>query len=234
MQGSAQQQHTGMPSTPSVGAGAGVSALLGMPPNSPGPGMGRYSSTGVGFGAGAGLDAQGTHRGSYSGGGLEPAAGAGSYQQYRASSSGSGLLAGPAGSSGAGLGGLGPIGPAAGASGRGGLFMDFGQQHQQQQQGGLMSPSWAGMGRAALSGGAPQQWPGQFICPLSSQLMSDPVVAADGVSYQREAIMDWMRLRDVSPVTGQPLGSAVLQPNYALRAAIASEIAKVQSSGGLV
>jgi hypothetical protein len=107
--------------------------------------------------------------------------------------------------------------------------MDFGQQHQQ-QQGGLMSPTWSRMGRGALSGSsgaAAQQWPAQFICPLSNQLMSDPVVAADGVSYQREAIMDWMRLRDVSPVTGQPLGSAVVQPNYALRAAIASEIAKV-------
>jgi hypothetical protein len=37
-----------------------------------------------------------------------------------------------------------------------------------------------------------------------------------------------MRLRDVSPVTGQPLASATLQPNFALRAAIAAEAAKAQ------
>jgi hypothetical protein len=64
--------------------------------------------------------------------------------------------------------------------------------------------------------------------------MSDPVVAADGVTYQRDAITDWMHLRDVSPVTGRHLGSAVLQPDFQLRAAIASEVAKVQSSGGLM
>jgi hypothetical protein len=64
--------------------------------------------------------------------------------------------------------------------------------------------------------------------------MSDPVVAADGVTYQREAINDWTRLRDVSPVTGNPLGSAVLQPDFGLRAAIAAEISKVQGAGGFV
>lgn len=226
MQGSAQQQHAGMPSTPSVGAGAGVSALLGIPPNSPGPGMGRYSSTGVGFGAGAGLGGQSAPRSSFTGGGLESAANAGGYPQYRVSGSGSGL------------GGLGPIGPSAAAAGREGLFMDFNQQQQGQHQGGLLSPTWSSMAaaRGGLqgAGSSAQQWPQQFLCPLSGQLMSDPVVAADGVSYQRESITDWMRLRDVSPVTGQPLGSAVLQPNFALRAAIAAEIAKVQGSAGLV
>jgi hypothetical protein len=239
MQGSAQQQHGGMPSTPSVGGGSGAGALLGMTPSSPaGPGMSRYSTSGVGFGAaGAGsLGGQGAHRSSYTGASLESSGpGGGGYQQYRVSSSGSGL------------GGLGPIGPSAGASGHEGLFLDLQQQQaqqqqqQQQQQAGLMSPTWAGMAAASrgLSGPAggasgAGQWPQQFVCPLSNQLMSDPVVAADGVSYQREAISDWMRLRDVSPVTGQPLGSAVLQPNYALRAAIAAEVAKVQGSRGLV
>lgn len=241
MQGSAPQQHAGMPSTPSVGGGSGVGALLGMTPSSPaGPGMGRYSTTGVGFGAaGAGsLGGQGgAHRSSFTGGGsLELSApGAGGYQQYRVSSGGSGL------------GGLGPIGPsAAGSSGHEGLFLDLQQQQaqQQQQQAGLMSPTWAGMAAArgggglsagaGASAGAAGQWPQQFVCPLSNQVMSDPVVAADGVSYQREAITDWMRLRDVSPVTGHPLGSAVLQPNYALRAAIAAEVAQVQGSRGLV
>lgn len=234
MQGSAPQQHAGMPSTPSVGGGSGVGALLGMTPSSPaGPGMGRYSTTGVGFGAaGAGsLGGQGAHRSSFTGGSLESSApGAGGYQQYRVSSSGSGL------------GGLGPIGPSAGASGHEGLFLDLQQQQAQQQQAGLMSPTWAGMaaarggglsGAAGTSAGA-GQWPQQFVCPLSNQLMSDPVVAADGISYQREAITDWMRLRDVSPVTGHPLGSAVLQPNYALRAAIAAEVAQVQGSRGLM
>lgn len=228
--GSAQQQHAGLPSTPSVGGGAGVSALLGMTPTSPGP-MGRYSHSGVGFGAGGALGGQ-SHapRSSYSGGALD-GGGPGSYTQYRVSSSGSGLLGGAPGGSGSGLGGLGPIGPSAGATGREGLFLDAYSQQHQQQQAGLMSPTWGGM---RAGGGAAQRWPQQFLCPLSHQLMSDPVVAADGVTYQREAINDWMRLRDVSPVTGNPLGSAVLQPDFGLRAAIAAEISKVQGAGGFV
>jgi hypothetical protein len=230
MQGSVPQQgQVGLPSTPSVG-GAGVGSLLGMPPNSPGPSMGRYSSTGVGFGAGGGLRSNAPPRGSYTGSGLESAAaaaaaaaGAGAFQQFRASNSGSGL------------GGLGPIGPSSGPSGREGLFMDYGQQ--QQQQGGLLSPTWSRAGAFSGGGGpgpapGPPRWPQQFLCPLSNQLMSDPVLATDGVTYQRDAITDWMRLRDVSPVTGRPLGSSALQPDFQLRAAIASEVAKVQPSGG--
>jgi hypothetical protein len=52
-------------------------------------------------------------------------------------------------------------------------------------------------------------------------------MAADGYSYERAAIAEWLRMRDVSPVTGRPLTSAVLQPNYSLRQAIAVDLAKL-------
>ena len=34
--------------------------------------------------------------------------------------------------------------------------------------------------------------PASLVCPLSGQVMVDPVVAADGVTYSRQAIAEWM------------------------------------------
>jgi serine/threonine protein kinase len=65
----------------------------------------------------------------------------------------------------------------------------------------------------------------EFCCPLSLERMRDPVIASDGVTYEREKIEDWlaqkMRTGNVtSPVTGQPLTHAHLTPNLALKALI--------------
>ena len=51
--------------------------------------------------------------------------------------------------------------------------------------------------------------------------MEGPVVAADGFSYERSAIEQWLRRSVRSPMTNAPLGSAGLIPNIALRKAIA-------------
>lgn len=65
-----------------------------------------------------------------------------------------------------------------------------------------------------------------YLCPVSQQLMCDPVVAADGHTYERSAIESWFRVRaaddepPTSPATGAVLPSAALLPNYALRIAI--------------
>jgi hypothetical protein len=36
----------------------------------------------------------------------------------------------------------------------------------------------------------PSGCPDALVCPLSFQLMTDPVVASDGVTYQRDAILE--------------------------------------------
>lgn len=36
----------------------------------------------------------------------------------------------------------------------------------------------------------PTGCPDALVCPLSFQLMTDPVVASDGVTYQRDAILE--------------------------------------------
>ena len=66
--------------------------------------------------------------------------------------------------------------------------------------------------------------PNDFLCPITYQLMTDPVIAADGHTYEREAIQHWMRQnpgrRALSPKTQIPLAHQNLQPNIALRGAI--------------
>ncbi|CAI5465475.1 unnamed protein product, partial [Closterium sp. Yama58-4] len=60
----------------------------------------------------------------------------------------------------------------------------------------------------------------QFICPISKEIMRDPVVAADGFTYEREHIARWMATSGVSPSTGQQLQHTCLTPNNVLKSLI--------------
>lgn len=68
--------------------------------------------------------------------------------------------------------------------------------------------------------------PDSFICPITSELMADPVSTADGFSYEREAIEQWLTQHTTSPLTNAPLTSASLLPNLALRSAIMQLVAE--------
>jgi hypothetical protein len=59
-----------------------------------------------------------------------------------------------------------------------------------------------------------------FVCPITQQVMIDPVLCADGVTYERSAITLWMQTQNVSPVTEQPFFHRDLTPNDRLRLAI--------------
>ena len=50
--------------------------------------------------------------------------------------------------------------------------------------------------------------------------MQDPVIAADGHTYERQAMEDWLTCHSTSPVTGQKLHSLRLIHNVAIRCAI--------------
>ncbi|KAJ4877453.1 U-box domain-containing protein 52 [Raphanus sativus] len=62
--------------------------------------------------------------------------------------------------------------------------------------------------------------PSHFICPLLKGVMNQPCVAADGYTYDREAIEEWLIEKDVSPVTKLPLPNKNLLANYTLYSAI--------------
>eukprot|EP01041_Mallomonas_annulata_P011876 gene11876-24886_t len=66
-----------------------------------------------------------------------------------------------------------------------------------------------------------------FYCPITDELMVDPVIDHEGNSYERAAIEKWLRqnpTNPTSPITRMPLQLADLTPNRALRSAIESEI----------
>uniref|UniRef100_A0A8C5TE57 WD repeat, SAM and U-box domain-containing protein 1 n=1 Tax=Malurus cyaneus samueli TaxID=2593467 RepID=A0A8C5TE57_9PASS len=62
--------------------------------------------------------------------------------------------------------------------------------------------------------------PDEFLCPITRELMKDPVIAADGYSYEREAMQNWISSRRSSPMTNLPLCSVMLTPNRTLKMAI--------------
>lgn len=51
-------------------------------------------------------------------------------------------------------------------------------------------------------------------------LMENPVMAADGHTYEEAAIQQWLRENETSPVTNAPLVHKHLTPNYNLRSLI--------------
>ena len=63
--------------------------------------------------------------------------------------------------------------------------------------------------------------PSEHRCPITMEKMTDPVVAADGHSYEREAIVHHFKVNGVkSPATGLPLENRNLFDNHALKAMI--------------
>ncbi|KAF0911514.1 hypothetical protein E2562_011150 [Oryza meyeriana var. granulata] len=63
--------------------------------------------------------------------------------------------------------------------------------------------------------------PSFFICPMTQEIMRDPHIAADGFTYEGEAIKDWLqRGHKMSPMTYLSFTHHELIPNNALRFAI--------------
>lgn len=49
------------------------------------------------------------------------------------------------------------------------------------------------------------------------ELFVDPVIAADGYTYERSAIEDWITRKAISPMTNKPLAHTTLVPNLAAK-----------------
>jgi hypothetical protein len=62
---------------------------------------------------------------------------------------------------------------------------------------------------------------GKFICPLTKQIMWDPVTASDGHNYEKYAIIERFRQGNyLSPITEKLMEESVLIPNHHLRESI--------------
>jgi hypothetical protein len=73
-----------------------------------------------------------------------------------------------------------------------------------------------GVSQIKMAGAVPHS----FMCPITCDVLERPVVAADGHSYELEAITQWLESHTTSPLTNAQLHNTVLVPNVALRNAI--------------
>lgn len=82
------------------------------------------------------------------------------------------------------------------------------------------------LGKLSLSALAPGEKPvlpsvpNDFRCPISLELMKDPVIVATGQTYERASIERWLEGHRTCPKTRQVLAHTVLTPNYVLRSLI--------------
>ncbi|XAR59001.1 Ubiquitin--protein ligase [Bertholletia excelsa] len=83
------------------------------------------------------------------------------------------------------------------------------------------SPSCSGQASADGNQKSPVI-PDDFRCPISLELMRDPVIVSTGQTYERSCIEKWLEAGHATcPKTQQALTSRVLTPNYVLRSLIA-------------
>jgi hypothetical protein len=66
--------------------------------------------------------------------------------------------------------------------------------------------------------------PEEFTCPISQEIMTDPVTTICGHTFERESITTWFRARSTCPCDNTHLASKHLSPNFALKHAIAAYV----------
>ena len=59
--------------------------------------------------------------------------------------------------------------------------------------------------------------PAEYLCPIVMDVMTDPVICADGFTYERSAIDEWLRSHNTSPKTNEQLETRNLIPNRNLK-----------------
>lgn len=52
--------------------------------------------------------------------------------------------------------------------------------------------------------------PSDFCCPITHEVMVDPVIASDGHSYEREALVEILGGTKISPLTREPLDDTII------------------------
>ncbi|ACE05813.1 hypothetical protein Aasi_0393 [Candidatus Amoebophilus asiaticus 5a2] len=84
-------------------------------------------------------------------------------------------------------------------------------------------PGHVYLGKRGLLGGMREgkNIPDECLCPITHEIMEDPVIAQDGHTYERAAIQGWFdRGHRNSPMTGGKVLSIELVPNYTMRSLI--------------
>jgi len=55
-----------------------------------------------------------------------------------------------------------------------------------------------------------------LICPITQQIYCNPVIAKDGITYEKDAILEWLKNNKTSPVTRKKIPK-ILYPNITIK-----------------
>ena len=69
-----------------------------------------------------------------------------------------------------------------------------------------------------------------LICPITQEEFYDPVITADGMTYERSAIEKWLEHNFTSPSTNAELPHRHVVPNFALRALLSSRCTELEDA----
>ena len=70
----------------------------------------------------------------------------------------------------------------------------------------------------------------KMYCPITKEIMLKPYVAADGFTYEKWAINNWLKNNSVSPITGKIIGKEIY-PNNVIKIMIKVMIEKYPKLG---
>ncbi|KAK9809032.1 hypothetical protein WJX72_008192 [[Myrmecia] bisecta] len=91
-------------------------------------------------------------------------------------------------------------------------------QHRQHEVLQLHHPTEAAAAAEPIKGPVDEETVNDLIhCPITMEIMRDPVLAADGYTYERSAIEKWLRTSNTSPQTNMLLEDKHLRPNNSIR-----------------
>jgi len=86
-----------------------------------------------------------------------------------------------------------------------------------------MHSGWGRLMAKSAFGSDYRPLPDGFYCPITVDLMTDPVIAKDGTSYERAAIERWIQVNGKSPISRTPITIDELRENNALYELIQKE-----------
>lgn len=66
------------------------------------------------------------------------------------------------------------------------------------------NPNGSGPGKRRIENEDPGEIPEYFVCPLSQRIMRNPVICADGVTYEKVEIERWLVVCNKSPYKTRP------------------------------
>mmetsp|Transcript_13469 Transcript_13469/g.49004 ORF Transcript_13469/g.49004 Transcript_13469/m.49004 type:complete len:227 (+) Transcript_13469:213-893(+) len=72
-----------------------------------------------------------------------------------------------------------------------------------------------------------------YTCPISRDVFHNPVIAADGKTYDYKYIRSWLGVRAISPLTNTPMSHCNLEPDVETRDEIEKALTELREKGKL-